>query len=178
MIILEGTDHVGKTTFAKLLCGLMSAHFGGEVGGHYSHMSKPREDFDHLSGYFGGIGPVVQDRYHLGSLVYGRILRKGTFPSARRMRIVQAYLNWRGCITVIFTCQRDVLAKRLAESVSKEEMYRADQILDAGDAYYALTKSTNDGEPYCDFHIDVTDKFPGEKEAENIFGVWKSRFLR
>jgi hypothetical protein len=94
------------------------------------------------------------------------------------MRIVQAYLNWRGCITVIFTCQRDVLAKRLAESVSKEEMYRADQILDAGDAYYALTKSTNDGEPYCDFHIDVTDKFPGEKEAENIFGVWKSRFLR
>lgn len=178
MIILEGTDHTGKTTFAKLLCEKIAAQFGGPSINYYRHMTKPREDFDHVAGYMDGIGTWVQDRYHLGSLVYGRILGGGCYPSARRMRIVQAYLRWRGCLTVIFTCSRDSLHERLKKSVDKEEMYRHDQILDAGDAYNGLSVSRNVNEDYCDFTIDVTDKFPDENTAETVMAMWRARYLR
>jgi hypothetical protein len=177
MIILEGTDNVGKTTMAQTLCEIVSERTGLPAPGLYGHMSRPPADFDHGGEYFRNVRLGVQDRYHLGSIVYGRILGGGTFPHPRKMRVVQAYLRWMGCHVVIVTCQRDALRERLTKSVNREEMYRLDQILDAGDAYSALARSSNGGEPYCDEAVDVTRGWPGRKELEAVVDRWHRKFI-
>lgn len=178
MIILEGTDSVGKTMMAQTLCEIVAGRTGCGAQQLYGHMSRPPDDFDHVSEYMRGVRLGVQDRYHLGSIVYGRILGGGTFPQPRKMRVVQAYLRWMGCHVVIVTCSRDSLRERLMKDVSRrEEMYRVDQILDAGDAYAGLARSTNMGEPYCDELIDVTRSWPTRDQLSGIVDRWHQKFI-
>lgn len=167
MIIFEGADHTGKTTLARALTDALP-----EL--KYRHMSKPAEDFDHVSGYF-DVGPYVQDRYHLGAVVYGRLLDAGSAPTPRRMQLVQRYLRWQGTITVVFHCQRAVLAERLRLG-GKREMYSSRQILAANDGYRALINSSNRGTPWADIDIDVTDRFPDIDDAkvQSIIERWKA----
>lgn len=179
MIILEGADHTGKTTFSRLLTKHIAAKFGhDELSSvlYYGHMSRPPEDFDHVAEYMAGVGARCQDRYHLGSIVYGKILGGGSFVSARKMRVVQQYLAWRGCVTVVMFCERDKLRKRLMSAVDREEMYSMERILDANEAYRGLTKSSNDGAPYADVAIDVTDRWPDDATAARLVDDWWRRF--
>jgi broad-specificity NMP kinase len=147
MLIIEGADGVGKTTAALRLCTMS--------GLERRHMSRPPEDYDHLSEYVDGVHRGVQDRYHLGSIVYGRMLGRGTYPTAAEMRLVQAYLRWQGCLVVVLTADRPWLEERLLQN-PKEEMYSNELILDANDSYRSLAHSTNRGEPYADVVHNVS----------------------
>lgn len=178
MIILEGTDHVGKTHAAQVMCEIVGERLGRPPASLYGHMSRPREDFDHVTEYARRVRVGVQDRFHLGSIVYGRILGGGTFATARRMRVVQSYLRWSGCHVVVFLCDRSELARRLTASVNREEMYRHDQILDAGEAYRMLAGASNMGEPYADETVDVTDRWPTREELTAIVDRWWPKFMR
>ncbi len=178
MIILEGTDHVGKTTAAQAMCEIIGERLSRPPLTLYGHMSRPPESFDHVAEYMRAVRAGVQDRFHLGSIVYGRILGGGTFTLARRMRVVQAYLRWTGCHVVVFTCSRDMLRRRLAASVNKEQMYRQDQILDAGEAFRGLSVSSNLGEPYCDQVVDVTEKWPTREELTAVVDSWWAKFMQ
>jgi hypothetical protein len=177
MIILEGTDHTGKTTMARRLCEILAVRYGNVAASYYAHMTRPPANFDHLSEYMNGVRFGVQDRYHLGSVVYGRLLNGGSFCSPHRMLLAQRFLRWCGCYVVILTCDRDVLRKRLLSSVDKEEMYSVEKILDAGDAFRALSKSHNRGEPWCDESIDVTSSWPDDKTLVRIVDDWERKFL-
>lgn len=174
MIILEGADGTGKTTLAHSLAQKMSDIRGVPVHECYAHMSRPPEDFDHVRGYM-NVTPRVQDRFHLGAVVYGAILGGGTYPSAERMRLVQNYLRWQGCLVVILYAERDVLRRRLRDSV-KHEMYGHDQILTANDAYRALAMSSNRGSPYCDRSLDVSMAWPSEDFAKALIAEWSARW--
>lgn len=185
MIILEGADGVGKTTAAWTMCKYLQsleATPPSDVGhtGHkfYGHMSRPPEDFDHLSEYMDRVRYGVQDRFHLGSIVYGYILGGGTYPSPQIMRVVQRYLVWQGCYVIIFHAQRHWLKQHMQELLEKRnEMYRLDQILDANDAFRGLLCSSNRGEPYAHAGIDVTDgKFPDEATLKMHVEIWRKRF--
>jgi thymidylate kinase len=75
IVIIEGPDGAGKTTFAK-----------GIVGAAYHHEGQPPAGAYSLLGYYYGKvaaahaetqGPIVFDRLALGELVYGPILRGG-----------------------------------------------------------------------------------------------------
>lgn len=176
MIIIEGADNVGKTTLAQKLAELMARHFGKqEWRAHYRHMTRPPPDFDHVSGYFEGVGSVVQDRYHLGAIVYGMMLGRGGYPDAQGMRHVQRYLAWRGALVVVMTSNRDSLRERLRKS-TKQEMYEQGVILAANDCFRALSTQHNQGAPYCDRVIDVTDGWPGQAEEELLMAEWRSRW--
>lgn len=177
MIILEGTDCVGKTTLATKLCEAIASRLGTkDPMSYYGHMGKPKPSFDHLAEYMSNVRCGVQDRYHLGSIVYGYILGGGTYLSARKMRVVQSYLSWVGCHTIIITCSRDSLRERLGKQI-RGELYRTDQILDAGDAYRGLAESKNNGTRYCDQIIDVTNGWPGDEDVESIVNAWFRKFM-
>lgn len=171
MIVIEGADCTGKTTLCKKLSEALKLP--------YRHMSKPADDFDHVAGYMQLVGAHVQDRYHLGAVVYGQMLGAGGAPSAQQMQLVQRYLRWQGCVVVILHCQRARLSELLDQSSSKE-MYQRDQILCANDGFIALTKCTNRGEPWCDIHIDVTDRFPDidDHVVQEIMEGWRYRWQR
>lgn len=177
MIILEGADHTGKTTFAQKICEILATRLGGSPSSYYGHMTRPSDDFDHVVGYMSQVTSRCQDRFHLGSIVYGYILCGGSFTTPRKMRVVQQYLRWRGCITVIMSCERDKLRKRLASAVDRKEMYSNDKILDANEAFRGLAFSTNSGVMYADHHIDVTDKWPDEDKATEIIDDWWKKFM-
>jgi len=177
MIILEGTDHTGKTTFARKLCEILVTRYGSSASAYYAHMSRPPANFDHLSEYMSGVRFGVQDRYHLGSVVYGRLLSGGSFCSPHKMLLTQRYLKWSGCHVVVFTCDRDVLRGRLLSSVDREEMYSMEKILDAGDAYRGLAGSHNRGERWCDETIDVSNSWPSDDDATRIVNEWERKFL-
>jgi len=157
MIIIEGADHTGKTTFAKSF----------ELP--YRHMLRPDANYDHLTEYVKGIFPGVQDRYHIGSVVYGMMLRSGSHPTYRQMKIIHRYLQWAGCYIIIMHCDPKVLRQRLEES-DRDEMYKIPDILAANDAYRSIMKNSIVNASLC---IDVTDKWPGVEERDDILTVWK-----
>jgi len=179
MIIIEGADGVGKTTFCRKLCDVFVAQMGSTAAGWYSHMSRPAENFDHVTGYMRAVRAGVQDRFHLGSIAYGKLLGSGTYPTPRKMAIVQRYLEWQGCCVVVLRAERDWLKRELlARPDLDKEMYQLDQILDVNDAFTALANSHNRGNSWAHSMIDVTDGWPGEEDATRIFNVWKARWQR
>jgi len=164
MIILEGSDNVGKTTLAK------------KLGGVYRHLSRPPEDFDHATEYIDRVFEGVQDRFHLGAVVYGAMLGGGgTYPRPGVMRGIQRYLRWQGCLVIVMHCPRYHLSQLLDDN-GKEEMYGRGQILDANDYYRALVGSSNRGEPWCDMDINVEAGFPSDEKAEEIHEIWRARW--
>lgn len=176
MLIIEGSDNLGKTTAARKIAAMMAEHFREpqRADRYYKHMTKPPDDFDHAREYMERVGPHAQDRFHLGALTYGRLTNNGNCPSSRVMRIVQRYLRWHGCVVVVMHAERDWLRRA---QYAKEEMYRLDTILDVNDAFRALTRTTNGGEPYCDLDYDVSKRgFPGEEALREWFEAWRSRW--
>lgn len=173
MIILEGADCTGKTTAAKRLVEIMSEVTKREA--RYSHMSKPPEDFDHLTEYVKNIRLGVQDRYHLGSIVYGAMLGRGSSLSAPRMELVQRHLEWQGCLVVIMHASRERLREILSAS-DKAEMYSSEDILRANDCYKVLAQSTNRGLKYCNVDFNVDRGFPKEETLRQWVQQWTGRW--
>lgn len=174
MIIIEGSDNLGKTVAAHKLSALIADHLKLKPDACYRHMTKPPDDFDHVREYMEMLKAVAQDRFHLGAITYGRLTGNGNCPTSRDMRMVQRYLRWQGCITVVLHSERDWLRK---QRTSKEEMYGLETILDVNEAYRALIRTTNRGEPYHDFEHDVSKHgYPDEKKLAEWFSAWRDRW--
>ncbi len=101
-LIIEGPDGAGKTTLANTLC---------EAGGYaYRHEGPPPANTTALRHYAGILArldrPTLLDRFHLGELVYGPLLRgrSGLSPYAATLllrvidglgiRVILCYPPW------------------------------------------------------------------------------------
>lgn len=179
MIIIEGADQVGKTTFANALARRMSRELYANEGLYdrvYRHLSRPPADFDHFNGYVERVGPHVWDRFHLGAIAYGKLLGHGGCGTPKQMLWVQKYLRWQGAIVIILHADRWWLKEHLDRT--RDEMYTHDLILDVNDIFRMLSKNANHGELYCDFEHDVTDgKFPDDKMLEQVMEAWRERWM-
>ena len=179
MIIIEGSDQTGKTTLARKLSERIALQLHGDDKSWeriYRHMGRPPDDFDHVSGYVDQVGPVVWDRFHLGALVYGKILRNGGCPSSKEMLWVQRYLRWQGAIVVVLHADRWWMKEHV--NTTRKEMYTRDIILDANDLFRLVSKSANHGEPYCDFEHNVTDgNWCVDTDIDMIIEAWRDRWL-
>jgi|SRR3990172_8361247 len=131
MIIIEGTDCVGKTWLAKELVKRLNGDSSLSTkrrNWHYSHLSSLSDNWDYYWDYARLIdGFTIMDRFYLSELAYR------TVKTDRERRIhphvvnlIEARLLLVGATTVIITAQEGLIRK-LHEQMRFREMFTADQ---------------------------------------------------
>lgn len=158
MVVIEGADHVGKTTIAKRLASYL--------GFRYRHLSKPEEDFNFFKGFFDLSSPkTVWDRFHLGQLVYGRRLGYHDYLHQSMMDQLVMDLRNQQVFTLIVVDDEERLKLRLKEKAKKSgEMFSDEEILIANREFRTLSSRTDGGPPYQDYLIDLS-KYSNDLEA-------------
>ena len=128
MLILEGADHLGKTTLAKSLKL------------RYEHMGIPESGFDYYRDYLYPITPhVVADRFHLGAMVYGHLLKlHPVCPEFQSIHDAVDYEIKRDCnMFVIYTSDESWYHDHLTKG-GKDEAYKVADIMKANRLFPAI----------------------------------------
>lgn len=178
MIILEGTDLVGKTTLAKRLVELLD-----DRGYIYRHLSRLPDAFDRYHGYARLMSRcVVHDRFHMSEVVYSYARGdRSTKLCPETYRLVDAKLRLVPALTVVVTAADASLVARHRER-AKDEMYDAELVLRANEAFKTIAQKgmfTYGDRRYNDMDVDVwlacTNDFPSEKHAMEILELYERR---
>lgn len=150
MIIIEGTDLLGKTTLAKKLC---------ENGLNYQHFTRLSDDFHRFYDYLPFIKVNnVLDRFHMSEPAY--IKARGdklTTNTVWYSTLDRHILNACG-FTVLMTAEPDLIRSRWG----REEMYDLDTVLKANDAFLEIAESFEifDMPVHYDLHFHLTIEKP------------------
>jgi len=107
MLIIEGTDGIGKTILARRLEEELQKH-GPWI---YSHLSKPPATWEYPQSYLPHIMThKIQDRFHMSSVVYD--IARGDKPLLlpEQYRLVDAYCRLHGAFTVVLTATEKIVA--------------------------------------------------------------------
>lgn len=132
MLILEGSDLVGKTTLAKQLTKRL---WDARMPHVYSHFSRLPDAFDRYWGYVERASrDVVQDRYHMSEIAYGvgrgDLGRLGDNTlTPERYRLVDAHIRAMGAYTVVLYSSEPQLLRDRYEREQAREMYDIDLVL-------------------------------------------------
>jgi hypothetical protein len=178
MLIIEGSDYLGKTTAAKRLAEMIHEQWGGDRGNadvYYRHKTKPEPDENTLSWFMRNTGFRIQDRYHLSSIAYGVAL--GAYehnPSWAEFRALQRWLRWMGCVTVVFYASDSQKWYKTLEW-DATQMYRRDQAELVNEAFKGLAGGYNHGERWCDYAVDVSNGWPDPEQLAEWFDEWRER---
>lgn len=133
VIILEGSDGSGKTTVAKNLESLYNSHGFNVEMWHYGPHSpdktsvqeyleplidwcEEQRDFAHKV--------LIIDRFHLGELVYGPVLRGFSQMTDDQYEYIEHYLDKIGAIRLYVRPARSVVLERFRQ--------RGDDLVDIG----------------------------------------------
>lgn len=110
MLVIEGSDCLGKTILAKKIVIKMMEKGFPTV---YSHMGRPNEQlFDFFYAYKDMINPCsVMDRFHLGGLAY-----HSNKISKQRLKIINSWIrSIGGMIIVLYANDEQWYRRRLHE---------------------------------------------------------------
>lgn len=144
MLIIEGTDLVGKTTLAQTLTKRLA--YSGYV---YSHFTRLPRGFDYCWDYIARASRrVVQDRFHMSEWAYSQA-RDDPEPSplsCEKYRVIDGYLRSIGAFTVVILAEESLIRSRLG----REEMYDIDVILKAQNSFKYLTTTRA-----CDYDLVI-----------------------
>lgn len=154
-IILEGSDHTGKTTLANLIYKM--------TGWEIRHMTKPGSTFQYFEDYYAQHKHgVIYDRFHLGALIYGRILAlHPTFGWNKEEFIALCErLTIRETPTVILYFSNDADLGSALELSPKEELFNRSVILAANRCYRDIP-----GLAYYTHDISIHG-YPTERDVE------------
>lgn len=109
LIIIEGPDCVGKSTFAHSLVRYLSVHYLNakvELLHRGPPMSHPLDEYEvPLLTYQASVGEhhIVCDRWHLGELVYPAVLGRESLLTEPILRHIELLLVARGALLVTIT---------------------------------------------------------------------------
>jgi thymidylate kinase len=151
-LIIEGGDHVGKSTAAK---GLSVAHSVPVI-----HASKKGDDYDHVYDRMADlqIKPAIYDRFHLSAFVYGRLLglhpqNLTDFNFHRLVQWLKAQEVW---TVIMFASDHADLEQRMLDAMDKDEMFDIGIRLAANQHYENLALHGYRGQLVCDVAWDIS----------------------
>ena len=144
MLVIEGSDCLGKTTLAKKIVEKVMNRGYPAI---YSHMGRPNEQiFDFFLSYKKMLNPcAVQDRFHLGGLCYhsNRI-----FP--RQLQIINSWIrSVGGLIIVLYAGDEQRYEQRIRED--ERENLLSWPILCEGNKIFKYYAQNQD----CDYKFDI-----------------------
>jgi hypothetical protein len=181
MLLIEGSDQTGKTTLAQKLVARAAEHpHHHGFATYYSHMTRPPADWDYTTDYVLRAQPfAIQDRFHLGGIVYGDIIRGGTKITPESLRWIEAHMALQGSFVVVLRATDDVMVKRLAaQPADRKEMYNPEYILKANIGFSTLIEGTHASlQPHIDmvFTAEAVDEYPTDKDVDAILEAWFHR---
>lgn len=114
LIIVEGADKTGKTT----LCKVIAKRFGYRY--HHFGPPKKRPADEYIDFLLSLKQPTVCDRFHLGELVYGPMLRGKVGITPLELLTIERMLRLKRAILIHAATDMDVANERLAVSKQRE----------------------------------------------------------
>ena len=103
MLIVEGTDGVGKTTLAHELCRRLP-------GWVYSHFSRLPDEFHRYHDYLPFMARrQVMDRFHMSEIAYAEARGDEQIQFPEQYKLLDARLRLFGAYTVVVTATNAVL---------------------------------------------------------------------
>lgn len=166
MLIIEGADHLGKTTASKSLVKM--AADDGFYPIRYSHMSRPNGAFDFLDDYQDMSSKfAVQDRFHLGGMVWheGKITHSS-------LKIIEGRLMALGSFCVVMFTSDEAWYRDRLTAHAKSEMFPIDAIMNANRMFKQLAEYT----VWCDILFDVKDGlYPTDIDIKHWLDRWYER---
>lgn len=155
LIILEGVDGAGKSTtadaIARLLPGATRLHKGPMTADAITEYEDP------LASYRPGSEThVICDRWHVGELVYGPVLRGKARMTLAERRHIDLFLAARGAVVVHVTASMSTIRQRL--STRGDDLVTLDQIDELNDRYFDVVQ-----------HLDVVHGRLYTEADENIY---------
>jgi hypothetical protein len=138
LIVIEGADKTGKTTLAKAI--------SKQLGFEYVHFSAPKGPpaDEYLDFLLNLKKPTVCDRFHLGELVYGPLLRGKAGLSPLELVVIERVMRLKQAVVVHAVTDTQLANRRLV--VSKEhEVVDTEQNLKAARLFRQVVPNTNAG---------------------------------
>lgn len=174
MIIIEGTDGVGKTTLAKKLITYRSNKL--RMPPVYRHLGFLPGNWDYYYDYVNRMDHhIVQDRFFLSEWVYGRVIRGGTPLSKEKIRDLFSDLINVGGLTVIVTAESSLLEMRWKDHV--DDKFDLSQVLAVNEEFMCM--------PALDFcppwpsmlriHLSKHHPFPDQTDIKCILENWHDK---
>lgn len=173
MLIIEGTDLVGKTTLCKKLVAALANR-----GYVYRHLSRLPESFDHFRDYVPLMArKTVCDRFHMSEVAYATARGERPRVSQEVYRLLDAKVRLLGGFTVVITALPKLLEER-RQRVERNEMYGIDAICHANTVFNQCVMQTFEKyQTDCDFHIHCNEEnpWPNEGQAAQIIERYVAR---
>lgn len=145
MLIIDGTDLVGKTTLQLALLKRLQS-VGPWIGAHFTRLPKmwafPNDYFPRMSRH------VVQDRFHMSEVAYSTARGDETSLSPFKYSLVDARLRQLGGLTVVITADEDFIRSQW-RSCNDGQMYDLDTVLRANRAFSEIVSN------HTDYKVDV-----------------------
>jgi len=168
MLIIEGSDLVGKTTLIKRVSKELDA-LGYPV--IYQHFGLLPKDWNYYSDYIKFMNRrVIMDRFIMSEVVYGTVVRNKSKISPAAYRLLDAHLRLYAATTVVITTSKAWLEKQIKEKYGdRYEAFSKETILKVNTGFNDLFRGgLLDGNDMfiCDYDIrydmDVDDTMPAE----------------
>jgi hypothetical protein len=165
MLVIEGSDALGKTTFAKKIVRYVMDH--DKYPCMYSWMTRPNEaTFDFFESYKMWINPyTVQDRFHLGALAY----HKDKLPSNRIHTVNDWIYGINGFIVVLYAEDEKWYREHINQD-TRGNLLANDILCKANSIFKKIGRSSHRHHPY--FSFNVCNGFVGDDAVERIAECW------
>lgn len=171
MLIIEGSDNLGKTTFAKKLIKYIWDH--DKYPCMYSHMTRPNEaTFDFFKDYEMMINPyTIQDRFHLGAIAY----HENKITTEHLNRIDEWIRDAAGFVVLLFAEDEDWYRKWLSKD-RRGNLLTNDKLCKANSIFTQIATQEHSLHPDFAYAFDLSNgHFVSDKNIELIAERWIER---
>ena len=163
MLIIEGTDGLGKTTLVKKLVAALEPH-GPWVGQHFTRLPLT---WQHPESYQPFIHQyVVRDRFHMSEPAYSYGRGEKTNLTDEKYRIIDSWCRLVGAFTVVLVTPDHSFISDL-----HDDMYDDEVIIRANDWFRQLQNSS---EYDWDMILEVPS-YPDETDIDHILTCYLER---
>lgn len=165
--IIDGPDHVGKTTAAERLAEM--------TGQPIVHAGIKPDDFNHVSDRLDQLQlNAIHDRFHLSGYVYGYLMglhSVGHLNPATMEHMVNSIRDLsRVTVVVLYDGEDDTYYSRATKN-PKDEAFPVETMCEVNRWFRCIADQTIGGSPFCDVAWDIAQGWPRRREFEEWMGI-------